>query len=69
MAEISNLKPNENFWDIDGYKSVIKRTEDGQKMCEFLLKMVEERAQIEKSYSEKLSSWYKKWTHAVEKSK
>ncbi|ESO09304.1 hypothetical protein HELRODRAFT_97481 [Helobdella robusta] len=62
------LNKKENFWDIDGYKKVIKRTEDGKKMCNFLMKLIEERAHIEQAYSQKLNSWYKKWTHEVDKS-
>lgn len=43
-----------NFWDVNGYKRTVKRIEDGAKLCDDLLKLLAERAEIEGLYAAKL---------------
>ena len=49
-----------NFWDVNGYKRTVKRIDDGAKLCDDLLKLLAERAEIEGLYASKLQgklSW------------
>lgn len=50
-----------NFWDISGYKVVLKRCDDGHTAGDKLIAMLEHRAKIEESYARSLKSWDKKW--------
>jgi hypothetical protein len=50
-----------NFWDINGYKVVLKRCDDGHAAGEKLIAMLEHRAKLEESYAKSLKSWDKKW--------
>ena len=43
-----------NFWDVNGYKRTVKRIDDGAKLCDDLLKLLAERAEIEGLYAAKL---------------
>ena len=43
-----------NFWEINNYKKTVKRMEDGARLCDDFMKMVNERAEIESSYYNKL---------------
>lgn len=43
-----------NFWEINNYKKTIKRMEDGARLCEDFMKMVNERAEIESTYYTKM---------------
>ena len=45
---------NFNFWDLNCYKTTVKRMEDGAKLCEDFMKMVSERAEIEMIYYNKM---------------
>ena len=58
---------SDSFWEIDCYKSTVKRTEDGLHMCGELMKLVAERAEIETKYSNKLKMWCKKWNDVIDK--
>lgn len=49
-ANFSNL----NFWDINSYKTCLKRIEDGAKLCDDFMKMIKERIDIEAAYYNKL---------------
>ena len=43
-----------NFWLVGNYKKVVKKIEDGSKLCEELSQMMIERAEIESLYAKKL---------------
>ena len=43
-----------NFWDVNSYKRTVKRIDDGAKLCDDLLKLLAERAEIEGLYATKL---------------
>jgi len=58
---------NDNFWEIDGFKRTVRRTEDGMHQCGELMKMMQERAEIEKEYAKRLRVWCKKWADNAEK--
>ena len=45
---------NFNFWEVNYYKTTVKRMEDGAKLCEDFMKMVSERAEIEMMYCNKM---------------
>ena len=45
---------NFNFWDVNCYKTTVKRMEDGAKLCEDFMKMIGERAEIEMMYYNKM---------------
>lgn len=50
-----------NFWEINNYKKTVKRMEDGAKLCDDIMKLMSERAEIEASYCSKMKAWSKKW--------
>ena len=43
-----------NFWDVNGYKKTVKRIDDGAKLCDDLMKLISERAEIESLYAGRL---------------
>lgn len=61
------LPSSDSFWEIDCYKTTVKRTEDGLHMCGELMKLIAERAEIEMKYSNKLKMWCKKWSDIIDK--
>lgn len=64
------LEPaSDSFWEVDSYKRVVKRTEDGLHSCNELMKLIQERSEIELKYATKLQAWNKKWNESIEKSK
>lgn len=58
---------SESFWDIGNYKKVVKRIDDGARLCGDLTKMAQERAEIEAKYARHLQAWSKKWEDIVSK--
>lgn len=44
-----------------------KRIEDGYRLCNDLMQLVQERAEIEKAYARNLKTWSKKWAETIEK--
>jgi hypothetical protein len=52
---------NESFWEIGQYKRTVKRCEDGYKLCNDIVQMIAERADLEKSHAKSLKTWSKKW--------
>ncbi|XP_047500770.1 protein kinase C and casein kinase substrate in neurons protein 1-like isoform X4 [Penaeus chinensis] len=57
----------DSFWEIGNYKRTTKRIEDGNRLCDDLMKLVSERAEIEKMYAKNLKEWAKKWNNIIEK--
>ncbi|XP_037086793.1 LOW QUALITY PROTEIN: protein kinase C and casein kinase substrate in neurons protein 2-like [Pollicipes pollicipes] len=58
---------SDSFWEPGNYKRTTKRTEDGHKLCDDLMKLVLERSEIEKSYAKSLKAWSKRWNDLIEK--
>ena len=57
----------DSFWDIGNYKKVVKRIDDGARLCVDLVKMAQERAEIEAKYGRQLLAWSRKWEDIVAK--
>jgi hypothetical protein len=58
---------SDSFWEVDGYRRTVKRVEDGVQQCSELMKLIQERAEIEKEYAKKLKAWSKKWNDSFDK--
>ncbi|KAM7356099.1 protein kinase C and casein kinase substrate in neurons protein Synd isoform 1-T1 [Cochliomyia hominivorax] len=58
---------SDSFWEPGNYKRTTKRIEDGYKLCNDLQQLIQERADIEKSYAKSLRAWSKKWGELIEK--
>ncbi len=64
---LSAVASTDSFWDIGNYKRVVKRTEDGARLCNDFVKMAQERAGIEATYTKSLQQWARKWENMVSK--
>ncbi len=60
------LHDEELFWDVGNFKKTVKRIDDGAVICDDILRMVHERAEIEAKYAKKLTVWEDKWRKQVE---
>ena len=58
---------SESFWEVGNYKRVVKRIDDGAKLCDEMIQLVTERADIEAKYAAKLTRWRKKWEETIDK--
>lgn len=45
----------------------MKRIDDGHRLCNDLMNCIQERAKIEKSYSQQLTDWSKRWRQLIDK--
>lgn len=61
------LPNSDSFWEVDSFKTTVKRAEDGLQMCNEIMKLIQERADIEKEYAKRLKAWAKKWNDSFEK--
>ncbi|XP_076231599.1 protein kinase C and casein kinase substrate in neurons protein Synd isoform X2 [Calliopsis andreniformis] len=61
------IATSDSFWEPGNYKRTTKRIEDGHKLCDSLMALVQERAEIEKSYAKALKNWSKNWNDKIEK--
>ncbi|UJR28356.1 hypothetical protein I4U23_009598 [Adineta vaga] len=62
------LPQTDSFWEIGKYNRAVKRCDDGNKLTTDLISMINERAELEKTFSKMLKSWSKKWSDYVAKS-
>lgn len=58
---------SDSFWEPGNYKKTTKRTEDGSKLCNDLITLIKERADIEQAYAKSLKTWSRKWLDVIEK--
>ena len=64
---LSIVPKSDCFWELGNYKSVVKRMEEGARLCTDFVKMAQERAEIEAKYVKNLQQWSKKWDDLVSK--
>lgn len=65
--ETPTLGDSTSFWDINGYNETVKRVEHGNRLCEELMQLVQDRADLEKHYAKSLRAWTKKWHDKIDK--
>ncbi|XP_076327045.1 protein kinase C and casein kinase substrate in neurons protein 1-like isoform X2 [Tachypleus tridentatus] len=58
---------SDSFWEPGNYKRTTKRTEDGFRLSNELIQLIQERSELEKNYGKNLRTWAKKWNDIIEK--
>lgn len=58
---------SDSFWEPGNYKKTTKRVEDGFKLCNEIISLIRERAEIEQSYAKNLQQWSRKWHEMIER--
>ncbi|XP_071809459.1 uncharacterized protein [Asterias amurensis] len=56
-----------SFWDIGEPRKVLERIENGNRSCEDLMSMIQERADVEFRYAKNLRQWAQRWDEALMK--
>jgi hypothetical protein len=64
---IESVRKSDSFWEVGVYKRVVKRIDDGARMCDDLMKLIAERAEIEAKHANKLLHWRKKWEEMIDR--
>ncbi|XP_074659845.1 protein kinase C and casein kinase substrate in neurons protein 1-like isoform X1 [Tubulanus polymorphus] len=67
VSDESIQPTSDSFFEVGNYKYTIKRIDDGYKLCNDLMALIQERADIEKAYAKNLKTWSKKWNDAIDK--
>ena len=60
---------SDSFWEVGNYKRTVDRAENGGKLCDELIKLIRDRASIEKEYANKLKNFTKAWNDRIDKGK
>ncbi|KAL5252556.1 hypothetical protein ACHWQZ_G015364 [Mnemiopsis leidyi] len=55
------------FWEIKGFKQVVKRIDDGATLTDNLMQLIHERSELELKYAKGLKTWSRKWEDAISK--
>ncbi len=66
--ELETVALTQSFWDIRNYRKVVRRIEDGHKLSSDMMKVIQERIDIENKYTKHLQQWSKKWDEHITKS-
>lgn len=61
------LDAQKSFWEVGQYRRTVKRLDDGYEMCNKLMLLLQERAEIEKKYAKNLKQWSAKWNAIIDK--
>ncbi|XP_072171905.1 protein kinase C and casein kinase substrate in neurons protein 1-like [Diadema setosum] len=56
-----------SFWEVGQYARTVKRMENGHKLSNELILLIQERSDIEKKYAKSLKHWSKRWNELIEK--
>eukprot|EP00049_Salpingoeca_infusionum_P014290 m.267002 g.267002 ORF g.267002 m.267002 type:complete len:446 (-) comp15634_c5_seq4:2719-4056(-) len=60
-GSMESLATSGTFWEVGNYKVVLKRINNGPKLCDEFVRLCHERANIEKQYAKSLQSFADKW--------
>ena len=66
--ELDTVALTQSFWDIRNYRRVVRRIDEGHKLSSDMMKMVQERMEMETKYIKHLQQWSRKWDDYVTKS-
>ena len=67
LDSLSASSSSTSFWELGSYKKLVKLVDDGAKLSTEMIKMAQERAELEAKYSKSLQQWSRKWEEFVNK--